>query len=356
MKNGKNILVTGGLGFIGSNFIIDQLLNKHNTILNVDKLTYAGSLDTLVSIENHKQYSLIRGDICDSIIVKKCIKQFQPDYIVNFAAESHVDRSIDDPQTFIHTNILGVSNLLMNTHQYFQSLNRLEKSNFRFLHISTDEVYGSLLFDDSQFTESTKYDPSSPYSASKAASDHLVRAWNKTYNLPILITNSSNNYGPNQFPEKLIPLMILRCIAEKELPIYGKGKNVRDWIFVNDHCEAIYQVLTKSEIGETYNIGANNEIKNIDIVHKICAIMNKKLPRKNGLKYESLIKFVKDRPGHDLRYAIDNHKIKEHIGWKPSISFDDGLDITIQWYLDNAEWWENKIKKNYNLSRLGLNK
>ncbi|MBK69645.1 MAG: dTDP-glucose 4,6-dehydratase [Legionellales bacterium] len=344
------ILVTGGCGFIGSNFILDQLNNKNNEIINVDKLTYAGNIDNLKSINSSKNYKFIDEDICNLNKINQILMEFNPDCIVHFAAESHVDRSIDNPLTFIQTNVLGTANLLISSQKLLHN-----NKNFKFLHISTDEVYGSL-GSDGLFKEDTSYQPSSPYSASKAGSDHLVRAWGNTYGLPVLITNCSNNYGPYQFPEKLIPLMIANCIDEKPLPVYGEGSNVRDWLYVGDHCNAIYSVLTNGKIGETYNIGGNNEIKNIDIVNKICMILDNLKPRKNSLTYSELITFVKDRPGHDFRYAIDSSKIQSELDWEPIESFESGIYKTIKWYLDNESWWRDIQKKHYQQERLGLKK
>ena len=339
------ILVTGGCGFIGSNFIIDQVMNEKNHILNIDKLTYAGNPANLKKVVSNKKYSFVKQDICEMNQITKIILDYQPDAIVHFAAESHVDRSIDNPTEFINTNILGTVNLLQASKKLVE-----RKKNFRFLHVSTDEVYGSL-GDSEFFTEKTAYDPSSPYSASKACSVHIDRAWNRTYGLPILITNCSNNYGPFQFPEKLIPLMIASCIDEKPLPVYGNGENVRDWLFVNDHCSAIYCVLRSGEVGDTYNIGGNNEIKNIEIVNIICNYLDEVKPRKSGKKYNDLITFVKDRPGHDFRYAIDSSKILKNLDWNPIESFNSGIKKTIDWYLKNESWWR---KIQYKQERLGL--
>ena len=347
------ILVTGGCGFIGSNFVHQQINNTDNTILNFDNLTYAGNPDNLASIEEHPLYSFVKGDICDTALVSESISQFQPEAIVHFAAESHVDRSIDGPMDFVNTNIIGTATLLNATRKYLEV--RSQKSNgngFRFLHVSTDEVYGSL-GDEGFFTESTAYDPSSPYSASKAGSDHLVRAWHRTYRFPALITNCSNNYGPYQFPEKLIPLMIANCLDEKPLPVYGEGLNVRDWLFVEDHCDAIYSVLQNGTIGETYNIGGHNEIRNIDIVNTICFILDELKPRSNHKSYSELITYVTDRPGHDFRYAIDASKIKNDLGWTPKETFETGIRKTIQWYLDHEDWWRKIQDGTYNQERLG---
>ena len=338
MKNNvAKIFVTGGSGFIGSNFIIQQLLQTDNQIINLDKLTYASS-KALNNIENNTRYKFIKGDICDNNLVSDILCNFQPRYIVNFAAESHVDNSINSPDQFINTNIIGVFTMLKKTNEYFKSLKEKEKKVFRFLHISTDEVYGSLELGEKSFTEESPYQPSSPYSASKASSDHLILSWFKTYNFPAIITNCSNNYGPFQFPEKLVPLVIKNCLNETKIPVYGNGMNIRDWIYVEDHCSAIYEVLRKGKIGENYNIGSNNELKNLDIITTICNIMNTRIKRKNNLDYLDLIEYVKDRPGHDFRYSIDNTKIKEHLGWNPSISFEDGILRTIDWYLSNRDF------------------
>ena len=347
------IFVTGGAGFIGGNFVLKQVIQEGNEVLNFDKLTYAGNLDTLKSVIGNDKYQFIQGDICQRSTVKNALSQFQPNVIINFAAESHVDRSIDGPFEFIQTNIVGTAVLLDEANNYYKTLTGEMKAGFRFLHVSTDEVFGSL-GDDDYFTENTAYDPSSPYSASKASSDHLVRAWNRTFGLPILITNCSNNYGPYQFPEKLIPLMILNCLEEKSLPVYGKGDNVRDWLFVEDHCDAIYSVLSSGKLGETYNIGGNNEIQNIDIVKIICEKMDEYSPRKQGGNYEELITYVTDRPGHDFRYAIDASKISNELGWQPKENFETGIEKTIRWYLENREWWQAIQDNTYQQERLGV--
>ena len=343
------ILVTGGCGFIGSNYVLRQVLDNNNEVLNVDKLTYAGNIKNLDKLKGHSKYKFKNVDICDSTSISKQIVSFKPDAIVHFAAESHVDRSIEKPMDFINTNILGTANLL------HQSMNYLKgnKIKFRFIHVSTDEVFGSLS-KEGFFTEKTSYDPSSPYSASKASSDHLVRAWNRTYNFPSIITNCSNNYGPYQFPEKLIPLMLANCLDEKPLPIYGEGNNIRDWLFVEDHCKAIDKVLIKGVIGETYNIGGNNEITNLEIVKKICKLLDDLKPRKNNASYLDLISFVTDRPGHDFRYAIDSSKIKKQLNWDPQETFNSGILKTIKWYLENEDWWRQIQKETYNQTRLGL--
>ena len=346
------ILVTGGCGFIGANFIIHAIKNAGHTVLNYDKLTYAGNTDNLLTIKDNKNYKFIIGDICDFTAISDAIFSFKPDVIIHFAAESHVDRSIDSPLNFVETNIMGTATLLSSALKYFETKN---KPDFRLLHVSTDEVYGSLTMN-GYFTEKTPYDPSSPYSASKASSDHLSRAWHKTFGLPVIITNCSNNYGPFQFPEKLIPLVIANCFDEKPLPVYGKGLNIRDWLYVEDHCDALQAVLNNGVIGETYNIGGNNEISNIDIVKNICAVLDDIKPRKSEKSYDELITFVKDRPGHDLRYAIDASKIKNDLGWVPKETFSTGIQKTIKWYLENESWWRKIQKGNYKQERLGLKK
>jgi dTDP-glucose 4,6-dehydratase len=343
------IFVTGGLGFIGSNYILNKITDSSIEILNYDKVTYAANFDNLSSIQNNPNYHFIKGDICNSNKLYDSIKSFKPEIIINFAAESHVDRSIDSPLDFIRTNVLGTTVLLESCFKYYQSL--ANKNNFRFLHISTDEVFGEL-GDSNHFKEETPYAPNSPYSASKACSDHLVRAWNKTFDLPILISNCSNNFGPFQFPEKLIPLMIIKCLNQENLPVYGNGENIRDWIHVLDHCSAIDSILNKGDIGETYLIGSDNEMKNIDIVKLICKYFNDN-KYINNFDYQSLIMFVDDRPGHDFRYAIDSSKIKNKLGWKPQYSLIEGLNQTIEWYCNNKKWYQNLIKSDY-LNRLGV--
>ena len=346
--------VTGGCGFIGANFI-QYLLNKTkpNSVVNLDKLTYAGNQKNLADFEQDPRYIFVHGDICDAELVSRLFTEYQPNYIVNFAAESHVDRSIDGPAEFIQTNIVGTSVLLQEALKYYSTLKGKESERFRFHHVSTDEVFGSLS-ESGFFTEETPYDPSSPYSASKASSDHLIRAWHRTFYLPVLISNCSNNYGPYQFPEKLIPLMILNCLEEKPLPVYGTGENIRDWLYVEDHCDAIYTILQKGTIGETYNVGGNNEIKNIQIVEVICDILNDIRPAGSGKSYHELINFVKDRPGHDFRYAIDASKLKKEIGWEPKESFNTGIQKTIEWYLKNEEWWKIIQENTYKQERLGI--
>lgn len=346
------ILVTGGAGFIGSNFIHIALQNPEILIINLDKLTYAGNLDSLLDAEYNPRYTFIQGDICDQTLVENIFAEHQPNVIVNFAAESHVDRSIDGPAAFIQTNIHGTFTLLEATRNYWRHLSGEQKETFRFLHVSTDEVYGSL-GETGFFTEETPYAPNSPYSASKASSDHLVRAYHHTYGLPVLITNCSNNYGPYQFPEKLIPLMILNALEGKSLPIYGNGQNVRDWLYVGDHCQAILRVLEQGKPGEKYNIGGHNEKKNIDIVHILCNMLDEKKPRSEGKSYWELITYVKDRPGHDMRYAIDASKIQKELGWVPTETFETGIVKTVKWYLDNLEWCRRVTDGSYRRERLG---
>jgi len=346
--------VTGGCGFIGANFI-QYLLKKTKpkSVINLDKLTYAGNQKNLAVFEQDPRYIFVHGDICDAELVSRLFTEYQPNYIINFAAESHVDRSIDGPAEFIQTNIVGTSVLLQESLKYYSTLKGKESERFRFHHVSTDEVFGSLS-ESGFFTEESPYDPSSPYSASKASSDHLVRAWHRTFDLPVLISNCSNNYGPYQFPEKLIPLMILNCLEEKPLPVYGTGENIRDWLYVEDHCDAIYTILQKGTIGETYNVGGNNEIKNIQIVEVICDVLNDIHPAGSGKSYHELITFVKDRPGHDFRYSIDASKLKKEIGWEPKESFNTGIQKTIEWYLKNEEWWKTIQENSYKQERLGI--
>ena len=351
---GKVYIVTGGSGFIGTNFIRFMLVNGFaERIINLDKLTYAGNPQNLLEYDNDKRYAFAQGDICDQELVQELFILHKPDVVVNFAAESHVDRSIDGPGDFVKTNISGTYVLLQEALRYYRSLNNDQQSRFRFHHISTDEVFGSLE-EDGFFTEETSYDPSSPYSASKAASDHLVRAWQRTYGLPVIISNCSNNYGPYQFPEKLIPLMIINCLNEKPLPVYGTGENIRDWLFVDDHCDAIHTIIEKGEIAETYNIGGNNEIQNIDIVKTICNLLDNIRPSENLKSYQELITFVKDRPGHDLRYAIDSSKLQNKLGWTPKETFEMGIRKTIDWYLDNKTWWQDIQNNTYQQERLGV--
>ena len=348
----KKILVTGGAGFIGSNFIQLALGQPGVQILNLDKLTYAGNLDSLQTVAERPEYRFVRADLCDPAAVAQTVAEFQPDAIVHFAAESHVDRSIDGPAAFIQTNIIGTFNLLEAARQYWKELPPERKEAFRFLHVSTDEVYGSLGAT-GLFIEDTPYAPNSPYSASKASSDHLVRAYHHTYGLPTLTTNCSNNYGPYQFPEKLIPLMILNALGGKALPVYGDGMQVRDWLYVADHCRAILTVLDQGKPGETYNIGGHNEMPNIWIVQKICALLDELRPRADGQPYVGQITYVADRPGHDRRYAIDAGKIGRELGWQPQETFDTGIRKTVEWYLDNAAWCERVTSGKYRQERLG---
>lgn len=348
-----NILVTGGAGFIGS-AVIRHLINEtEHHVLNVDKLTYAGNLESLISVSDHPLYQFTQTDICDHVSLTRLFLEFQPDIVMHLAAESHVDRSIDRPAEFINTNIVGTYTLLEVARKYWQNLSTIKKSRFKFHHISTDEVYGDLEGTTDLFTETTPYLPSSPYSASKASSDHLVRAWHRTYGLPVVITNCSNNYGPYHFPEKLIPLMILNALDGKSLPVYGNGQQIRDWLFVEDHARALYQVATEGIVGETYNIGGHNEKQNIEVVKTICKILDELKPRLEGKTYTSLITFVNDRPGHDLRYAIDASKIERELGWKPQESFETGIRKTVQWYLNNLEWCQRVQDGSYQRERLG---
>ena len=340
-------MVTGGAGFIGSNYILQWLATESAAVINLDKLTYAGNPANLASIAHDRRYKFLQGDICDRDMVAELLISHRPCAIVHFAAESHVDRSIHGPDDFIRTNVNGTFSLLEEAREYWSGLSGEEKDRFRFLHVSTDEVYGSLGPDDPAFTEMTRYSPNSPYSASKAASDHLVRAYFHTYGLPVLTTNCSNNYGPFQFPEKLIPLAILHAISGKPIPVYGDGQNVRDWLFVGDHCEAIRRVLAKGKVGETYNIGGNSELKNLGLVHTICAVLDELRPKDPVVPHSDLIKFVTDRPGHDRRYAMNTHKIEREIGWKPRETFATGIRRTVQWYLDNEAWVESVTSGSY---------
>ena len=332
------ILVTGGAGFIGSNFVLDWVANSQEAVVNLDKLTYAGNLQNLASLDGNGQHVFVQGDIGDPVLVARLLKEHQPRAIVNFAAESHVDRSIHGPEDFIQTNIMGTFRLLEAVRAYWGGLQGDAKAAFRFLHVSTDEVYGSLAKTDPAFTETHRYEPNSPYSASKAASDHLVRAYHHTYGLPVLTTNCSNNYGPFHFPEKLIPLMIVNALAGKPLPVYGDGMQVRDWLYVKDHCSAIRTVLARGRLGEVYNVGGWNEKPNIDIVNTICALLDELQPRADGRPYTSQITYVTDRPGHDRRYAIDAGKIEQELAWKPAETFESGIRKTVQWYLSHQDW------------------
>ncbi|AXY61093.1 MULTISPECIES: dTDP-glucose 4,6-dehydratase [Acinetobacter] len=335
------ILVTGGAGFIGSALIRFLISNTANQVCNVDKLTYAGNLESLTEIENSPAYQFRQIDICDEAALEQVVQEFQPEVVMHLAAESHVDRSIDGPAAFIQTNIVGTYTLLEVVRKYWMALAAEQKDSFRFHHISTDEVYGDLEGTTDLFTETTSYAPSSPYSASKASSDHLVRAWHRTYGLPVLVTNCSNNYGPYHFPEKLIPLVILNALEGKSLPVYGNGQQIRDWLFVEDHARALYKVVTEGVVGETYNIGGHNEKQNIEVVRTICGILDELSPSKSGKPYADQITFVKDRPGHDLRYAIDASKIATELGWKPQETFESGIRKTVEWYLNNQLWVQN---------------
>lgn len=348
------ILVTGGAGFIGSALIRHIIQNINSHVLNIDKLTYAGNLESLKEIDQHPNYQFKQIDICDSEQITAAIDAFQPDAIMHLAAESHVDRSIDGPAAFIQTNIVGTYTLLEAARKYWVSLEAEAQQKFRFHHISTDEVYGDLEGTTDLFTETTSYAPSSPYSASKASSDHLVRAWHRTYGLPVIVTNCSNNYGPYHFPEKLIPLVILNALDAKPLPVYGNGQQIRDWLFVEDHARALYKVVTEGVVGETYNIGGHNEKQNIEVVKTICKILDELKPQASGQAYESLITFVKDRPGHDLRYAIDATKIQNELGWTPMETFETGIRKTVEWYLNNLDWCRRVQDGSYQRERLGV--
>ncbi|WP_183130082.1 dTDP-glucose 4,6-dehydratase [Serratia plymuthica] len=352
----KRILVTGGAGFIGSAVVRHIIEATQDSVMVVDKLTYAGNLESLAVIADNERYSFEQVDICDRTALDRVFAQYQPDVIMHLAAESHVDRSIDGPAAFIETNVVGTYTMLEAARHYWHPLDAERKQNFRFHHISTDEVYGDLHGTDDLFTETTPYSPSSPYSASKASSDHLVRAWLRTYGLPTIVTNCSNNYGPYHFPEKLIPLVILNAVAGKPLPVYGDGAQVRDWLYVEDHARALYQVVTEGVVGETYNIGGHNERKNIEVVHTICDLLEELAPNKpQGIeKYRDLITYVKDRPGHDMRYAIDAGKIDRELGWRPQETFESGIRKTVSWYLNNETWWRRVQDGSYTGERLGL--
>ena len=351
------VLVTGGAGFIGSAVIRHIIKNTQDEVLNIDKLTYAGNLESLKEVDQNERYQFLQTDICDRQALDLIFNDFQPDVVMHLAAESHVDRSITGSAAFIETNIIGTYQLLEAARQYWANHTKAKKQTFRFHHISTDEVYGDLEGTTDLFLETTSYSPSSPYSASKASSDHLVRAWNRTYGLPVILTNCSNNYGPYHFPEKLIPLVILNALDGKALPIYGKGNQIRDWLYVEDHARALYKVVTEADVGETYNIGGHNEQKNIDVVKSICSLLEELAPNKpEGVgRYEDLITYVQDRPGHDLRYAIDATKIKNDLGWVPSESFETGLRKTVEWYLNNQEWCRRVEDGSYQRERLGVN-
>ena len=349
----KTFFVTGGAGFIGGNFILNLMKTGQAIVINYDKLTYAGNLDTLISIEENPHYTFKQGDICDRDRLKKLFARHTIDVVVHFAAESHVDRSIETPGDFVQTNVLGTYELLEIAHWYWRGLNKTRQDNFRFLHVSTDEVYGSL-GETGLFTEETAYAPNSPYAASKASSDHLVRAYHKTFNLPVLTTNCSNNYGPYQFPEKLLPLMITKALSGKPLPVYGDGKQIRDWLYVEDHCRAILEVLENGTVGQVYNIGGHNEKTNLEVVQTLCNILDEMVADSPYRPHKSLITFVEDRPGHDRRYAIDAGKIKKELGWVPKESFETGLQKTVCWYLDNKTWTDRVLSGAYRGERLGL--
>ncbi|WDJ98798.1 dTDP-glucose 4,6-dehydratase [Xanthomonas campestris pv. incanae] len=344
-------LVTGGAGFIGGNFVLEAV-SRGIRVVNLDALTYAGNLNTLASLEGNADHIFVKGDIGDGALVTRLLQEHQPDAVLNFAAESHVDRSIEGPGAFIQTNVVGTLALLEAVRDYWKALPDTRRDAFRFLHVSTDEVYGTL-GETGKFTETTPYAPNSPYSASKAASDHLVRAFHHTYGLPVLTTNCSNNYGPYHFPEKLIPLVIAKALAGEPLPVYGDGKQVRDWLFVSDHCEAIRTVLAKGRVGETYNVGGNSERQNIEVVQAICALLDQHRPREDGKPRESQIAYVTDRPGHDRRYAIDASKLKDELGWEPAYTFEQGIALTVDWYLTNQTWVQGVLDGSYRLERIG---
>jgi len=348
------ILITGGAGFIGSAVVRNIILNTQNEVLNIDKLTYAGNLESLVEVDQNPRYQFKQIDICNANALTEAFQTFKPNLVMHLAAESHVDRSIDGPAEFITTNIVGTYTLLEVARKYWAALDEKSRENFKFHHISTDEVYGDLEGTTNLFTETTSYAPSSPYSASKASSDHLVRAWQRTYGLPTIVTNCSNNYGPYHFPEKLIPLVILNALDGKPLPIYGQGNQIRDWLYVEDHARALLKVVTEGVVGETYNIGGHNEKQNIEVVKTICNILDELKPQANNQPYETLITFVKDRPGHDLRYAIDATKIAQELDWKPIETFETGIQKTVEWYLNNLDWCRRVQDGSYQRERLGV--
>ena len=349
----NSLLVTGGSGFIGSNLVRWLLNNTEANVLNFDALTYAGNTSSLNDVAQHPRYRFIEGDIADKRAVNELFQTAQPDAVLHLAAESHVDRSIDAPSNFIETNVIGTFTLLEAARKFVDGQPKDQASQFRFLHVSTDEVFGSL-GPEGKFSETTPYSPRSPYSASKAASDHLARAWHHTYGVPVIVTNCSNNYGAYQFPEKLIPVVILKAIRSETIPVYGSGENIRDWLYVEDHCRALYVTLSNGQIGSTYNIGGNNELKNIDLVNLLCEILDEIRPRKDGLSYSKQITFVNDRPGHDQRYAVDTSKIKNELGWQPSTDDSIGFRKTVQWYLDNQDWWSAILDGSYQLQRQGI--
>jgi dTDP-glucose 4,6-dehydratase len=347
----KTLLVTGGAGFIGANFVLQSIVDGLR-VVNLDKLTYAGNPDTLASLKDNDRHIFVHGDIGDRALIDRLLSEHRPEAVINFAAESHVDRSIDGPAAFVHTNVVGTLGLLESSRDYWRGLEGSAKDAFRFLHVSTDEVYGSLGAEGS-FSETTPYAPNSPYSASKAASDHLVRAFHHTYGLPTLTTNCSNNYGPYQFPEKLIPLVIQKALSGESLPVYGDGLNIRDWLYVGDHCTAIRRVLEAGRVGETYNVGGNAERTNITVVKTICALLDQRSPLADGRERESLITYVKDRPGHDRRYAIDSSKLQRELGWRPSQTFETGIEQTVDWYLSHQSWVQRVLDGSYRMERLG---
>jgi len=347
------VFVTGGAGFIGSALVRHLIRNSPHEVLNLDKLTYAGVLESLDEVADDPRYRFVQGDIRDGALVRRLLGEFQPDVVAHLAAESHVDRSIDGPADFIDTNIVGTFSMVEQALDYWRGLDARRKDAFRFHHISTDEVFGSL-GPEGYFTETTPYDPRSPYSASKAASDHLVRAWGHTFGLPVLVTNCSNNYGPYHFPEKLIPLVIIRALGGQELPVYGDGSNVRDWLFVEDHARALAAVFEQGRPGETYNVGGNSERTNIEVVRAICEALDRRQPRSDGTSYAEQIRFVPDRPGHDQRYAIDAGKIRTELGWEPQVTFEEGIARTVDWYLERRDWWEPILARRYDTGRLGL--
>ncbi|RTE86104.1 MULTISPECIES: dTDP-glucose 4,6-dehydratase [Gammaproteobacteria] len=354
----ETILVTGGAGFIGSAVVRYLISETTAHVVNVDKLTYAGNLQSLKSVAESDKYHFEQVDICDAASVSAVFEKYQPTKVMHLAAESHVDRSIDGPKDFIDTNIIGTYQMLEASRKYYAQLSSTQQASFRFHHISTDEVFGDLPLEEPAFNEDAAYEPSSPYSASKASSDHLVRAWQRTFGLPTVVTNCTNNYGPYHFPEKLIPLMILNALRGKPLPVYGDGAQIRDWLFVEDHAEALYRVLAEGKPGRTYNIGGNNQVKNIEVVHAICDALELLRPEKpEGVeKYSDLITFVDDRPGHDVRYGLDTTRIKQELGWVPSTKFEEGIHKTVSWYLDNTWWWQAILDKSYQLQRLGIGK
>ncbi len=350
------ILITGGSGFIGSSLVRLLIQNKNHTILNLDKLTYAANSNNLLDVMHNPRYTFVRGDIGNIKILKKTFANFQPDRVYHLAAESHVDRSIDSPMAFINTNILGSYHLLEASLSYYNTLPKGRAKTFRFIHVSTDEVFGSLGIKERPFDRLTAYNPRSPYSASKAASDHIAKAWYHTYGLPVIITNCSNNYGPFQFPEKFIPLVIINCLQEKKLPVYGTGSNVRDWLHVNDHCKALEMIGERGSLGQTYMLGGNSERTNLEIITHLCQILNKSIPKAAGKDYIDLVEYVNDRPGHDLRYAVDISQTTKEIGWEPLINLETGLFNTVRWYLDHRNWWQDILSCKYDGERLGLNR